>query len=319
MGNQSLRMLEFEKPVIELEARIENLKRGGLSETSDEITRLKERLSSLEERIYGNLSPWEKVQLARHPMRPTTRNLVDLICDEFQELKGDRCFADDQAIIGGLARIDESRLLIMGHEKGRSTREKLEHNFGMARPEGFRKALRLMRMADKFHLPIVSIIDTPGAYPGVGAEERGQPQAIAQNLKDIFQIRTPIVVVIIGEGGSGGALAMAIGDSVLMMEHAIYTVISPEGCAAILWKSRERAPEAAASLRLTANDCLSMGVVDRVIKEVHGASHRDPGGNAERIKDAILPELETLTAMEIDSLLAERTKKYCSMGIFDKR
>jgi acetyl-CoA carboxylase carboxyl transferase subunit alpha len=254
--------------------------------------------------------------LARHPLRPTTKQYIELICDEFIELHGDRRFGDDAAIMGGLARIDKRRVVVVGHEKGAFTREKLRRNFGMANPEGFRKALRLMRLAEKFCIPVISFIDTPGAYPGVGAEERGQPQAIAENLKEVFEIGTPIVVVIIGEGGSGGALALAIGDRILMLEHAIYSVISPEGCAAILWKSKEKAPEAAGALKLTARDCYDLGVVDYILDEVSGASHRNPEANAQRIKDAVLHEIEVLERVDRAELLERRRKKFISIGFF---
>ncbi len=312
-----VRMLEFESPVYELEGRIEKLKRGGCSESSSEVARLEERLQDLERRIYRDLSPWDRVLLARHPQRPTTRDYISMICDDFLELHGDRCFGDDTAIIGGIARIEEKRLMVVGHEKGRNTKEKIRRNFGMARPEGFRKTLRLMRMAEKYSLPIVSFIDTPGAYPGVGAEERGQSRAIAENLKEIFDIATPVVVVIIGEGGSGGALALAVGDRVLMLENAVYSVISPEGCAAILWKSKERAPDAAASLRLTARDCLECGVVDTVIEELHGASHRDPEGNAAVVKRELLAFIKELEDLPADVLLGARREKYFSIGYFE--
>ncbi|MCK4237375.1 MAG: acetyl-CoA carboxylase carboxyltransferase subunit alpha [Candidatus Krumholzibacteria bacterium] len=315
--NQGTRGLQFEKPILELDGRIEELKRSNLPGSSAEVLKLKERLEKLEKRIYRNLSPWEMVQLARHSMRPTTTSYIGIISEDFQELHGDRRFGDDPAVKGGLARIGERKIVIIGHEKGSTTKGKLKHNFGMAKPEGFRKALRIMKTAEKFKLPILSLIDTPGAYPGVGAEERGQPQAIAENLKEIFQIRTPVVVVIIGEGGSGGALAIAVGDRVLMMENAIYSVISPEGCAAILWKSREKAPEAAECLRLTAADCFELGVVDRIIEEVHGASHRDPEGNGSRLRDVVLEEFEALDDVPIDILLRRREEKYYSMGIFE--
>lgn len=312
-------MLDFEKPISDLEQKIEELTRSGHREDSSEIERLHERLRDLEQQVYKNLSAWEQVQLARHPKRPTTHDYIKMMCDEFLELHGDRRFRDDPAIIGGLARIGEKRLMVIGHEKGRTTTEKLRRNFGMACPEGFRKALRLMKVAEKFKLPILSFIDTPGAYPGVGAEERGQPQAIAENLKEVFELKTPIVVVVVGEGGSGGALALAIGDRVFMMEHAIYSVISPEGCAAILWKSKEKAPEAASSLKLTASDCYELGVIDDVIEEISGASHRDPEGNAERIKELVLNSLESLQRIPIDRLLERREQKYFSMGFFEQK
>lgn len=312
---QNQRSLEFEHPVVELEEKIEALKRTG---RTDEIGRLQARLGELEAKIYKGLSPWEKVQLARHPMRPTAQDYIGRICDEFVELHGDRRFGDDAAVVAGLASIEGRRVAVVGQEKGRTTREKIRRNFGMASPEGFRKALRIMKTAEKFGLPVVSLVDTPGAYPGVGAEERGQPQAIAENLKELFLVKTPIVVVVIGEGGSGGALALAIGDRVLMMEHAVYSVISPEGCAAILWKSRERAPEAAQSLRLTATDCFELGVVDRIIEEVHGASHRDPEGNAEHLKRIIVEEIDSLGQLPVEEVLGRRRRKYYSMGVFEE-
>jgi acetyl-CoA carboxylase carboxyl transferase subunit alpha len=316
MEAQYTKYLQFEKPIYELEQKIDELKQGKREVASGELERLRDRLGQLEQQVYGNLSPWEQVQLARHPLRPTTKQYIEMICDEFVELHGDRRFGDDTAIIGGMARIEDRRLVVIGHEKGASTREKLKRNFGMANPEGFRKALRLMRLAEKFCLPVLSFIDTPGAYPGVGAEERGQPQAIAENLKEIFQISTPIVVVIIGEGGSGGALALAIGDRILMLEHAIYSVISPEGCAAILWKSKEKAPEAAGALKLTARDCYDLGVVDYILDEISGASHRNPEANAQRIKDAVLHEVAVLEQVDRDELLERRQKKFISIGFY---
>lgn len=309
--------LQFERPVLELEDTITRLRRSGSAGSAEELVRLERRLRDLERRVYSDLSPWEQVQLARHPKRPTSQDYIDMICDEFQELAGDRMFGDDAAIVGGLARIGDLRLVVVGHEKGRTTQGKIKHNFGMANPEGFRKVLRIMRMAEKFALPVVSLIDTPGAYPGVGAEERGQPRAIACNLKEIFKLRTPIVVVIIGEGGSGGALALAVGDRILMMEHAVYSVISPEGCAAILWKSREKAPDAAASMRLTAADCLDLGVIDAVIEERHGAAHRDPAENAARLRDILVDELAAFDTVSIELLMKQRENKFYSMGIIE--
>jgi acetyl-CoA carboxylase carboxyl transferase subunit alpha len=312
MEDQDTRFLEFEKPVYELEQKIEKVKRGG---APDELARMLEHLAELEGQVYGNLSPWEQVQLARHPNRPTTKDYIEMICDEFVELHGDRRFGDDAAIITGFARVGERRFVIVGHEKGDTTRERLKRNFGMASPEGFRKALRVARLAEKFGLPVLSFIDTPGAYPGIGAEERGQPQAIAENLKEFFQLRTPIVVVIIGEGGSGGALALAIGDRIIMMEHAIYAVISPEGCAAILWKSKEKAPDAADALKLTARNCYDLGVVDYIIDEISGAAHRNPRANAERIRETVLHEFEVLEQVGLDELLLRREEKFFSMGM----
>jgi acetyl-CoA carboxylase carboxyl transferase subunit alpha len=317
MDREGIKALEFEKPIIELENKIESLKRDGKAQAG-EIAKLAGTLSDLEKRVYRGLSPWENVLLARHPLRPTAIDYIKHACEEFEELHGDRYFSDDTAIIGGLARMGGRRIVVIGHEKGRTTRERVARKFGMASPEGFRKALRLMKMAEKFRIPILSIIDTPGAHPGVGAEERGQPRAIADNLKEVFRIDTPIVVVIVGEGGSGGALALAVGDSVLMMEHAIYSVISPEGCAAILWKSKEKAPDAAEALRLTARDCLKLGVVDRIIEERHGAAHRDPKGNIELLRDEVTAEFEKIESIQPDLLLERRREKYYEMGIFDR-
>jgi acetyl-CoA carboxylase carboxyl transferase subunit alpha len=316
MDQSGVTGLEFEKPVIELQARIERLKKDGTA-TAGDIARLSERLADLERRVYRGLNAWEQVQLARHPRRPTLVDYVRHCCEEFEEMHGDRFHGDDPAIVAGIATMGERRIVIVGHEKGRSTRERVARNFGMANPEGFRKALRLMKTAARFRLPVLSIVDTPGAYPGVGAEERGQPRAIADNLKELFDLDTPVVVVIIGEGGSGGALALAIGDTVMMLEHAIYSVISPEGCAAILWDSKEKAPDAAEALRLTADDCLRMRVIDRIIEEPHGAAHRDPQGAALRVKAEVLAELERIEAIQPELLLERRREKYRSMGIFD--
>lgn len=318
MEQQGGRILEFEKPVLELQATIDRLKKEGAA-PAGEIARLMDRLRELEKRIYRGLGAWETVQLARHPQRPTTFDYIRYCCDEFEELHGDRLYGDDRAVIGGIASMGDRRLMIVGHEKGRSTRERVARNFGMASPEGFRKALRLMKTAAAFRLPILLLVDTPGAYPGVGAEERGQPRAIAENLKTFFDLDTPIVVVIVGEGGSGGALALAIGDRVLMLEHAIYSVISPEGCAAILWNSKERAPDAAEALRLTAADCLRLRVVDRIIEEVHGAAHRDPQGMAQCLREEVLAEFDALEEIQPDLLLEQRREKYGSMGIFDEQ
>jgi len=311
------RILDFENPVYELEEKIEAGRQRGLEENSAEIIRLKERLAELETRVYGSLSPWEEVQLARHPDRPTTLQYIKDIFDEFLEFHGDRYYGDDPAVVGGLASLQGRRVMVVGHEKGRNTRDRLKRNFGMASPEGFRKSLRLMNLAGKFGLPVISFVDTPGAYPGVEAEERGQSVAIASNLKNLFNISTPIMIVIIGEGGSGGALALAIGDIVLMMEHAVYSVISPEGCAAILYKNKEKAPEAASSLRLTSADCMELGVIDAVINERAGAAHRDPHGNAEELKKMIVKKLVELEGIPGDALLRDRVEKFSRIGIFN--
>lgn len=317
MAAKTLKVLDFERPVVELQGRIEEMKRGGSASTG-EISRLMDKLAELEQKVYRDLSPWERVQLARHPQRPTTVDYIRMISEEFEELHGDRYYGDDKAIVGGIGKIAGMPVMFIGHEKGRSTRERIARNFGSARPEGFRKALRLVKLAEKFGMPVISFVDTQGAYPGVDAEERGQPRAIADNLKEFFGVGTPIIIVIIGEGGSGGALAIAVGDSILMMEHAIYSVISPEGCAAILWKSREKAPEAAGSLKLTAGDCLEFGVIDKIIAESHGAAHRDPEGNAARIKEAILVELDRFRETSVDDLLKRREEKFYSMGEFEE-
>jgi len=309
--------LQFEEPLLSVEEKIESLKQKGFSSQSTEIRNLYERLHDLEEDIYKNLSSWEKVQLARHPDRPTTMQYINLIFDDFHELHGDRIYGDDPAIVGGIASMAERRLMVVGHEKGRNTKDRLKHNFGMANPEGFRKSLRLMKIAEKFALPILCFVDTPGAYPGIGAEERGQPGAIASNLKNIFGIRTPIVVIIIGEGGSGGALALGIGDRVMMMEHSIYSVISPEGCAAILWKDKRKAIDAASSLRLTSKDSMELNVVDVVVDEIHGAAHRDPEGNALELKSRVIEQLDIIGDIPIQILLKERADKFTSIGEFN--
>ena len=317
MDEIDAKILEFERPVYELQGRIDRMKKEGKSSAGD-IAGLEQRLADLEGKVYRGLTAWEQVQLARHPMRPTAIDYIRLMCEEFEELHGDRLFRDDPAIVGGIAVIGGRKVMVVAHEKGRNTREKITRNFGMASPEGFRKALRLMKTAEKFGMPILSIVDTPGAYPGVEAEERGQPRAIADNLQQVFDIDTPIVVVIIGEGGSGGALALAVGDSVLMLEHSIYSVISPEGCAAILWKSRDRAPDAAEALRLTAEDCLKLRVIDRIVEESKGAAHRDPEGTAARIQHEILSELETIEGIQADLLLERRRQKFSDMGVFEE-
>jgi acetyl-CoA carboxylase carboxyl transferase subunit alpha len=317
MEQSDSKLLEFERPVYELQARIDRLKKDGKS-PAGEIAGLEQKLAELERKVYRDLSAWEQVQLARHPMRPTAVDYIGHMADEFEELHGDRVYRDDPAVIGGIGVMDGRKIMIVGHEKGRSTKEKIARNFGMASPEGFRKALRLMKTAEKFGMPVLSIVDTPGAYPGVGAEERGQPRAIADNLQQIFDIDTPVVVVIIGEGGSGGALALAVGDSVLMLEHSIYSVISPEGCAAILWKSREKAPDAAEALKLTAEDCLSLKVVDAVIEESRGAAHRDPEGTASRVREAVLSELDRIGSLDPGTLLDRRRLKFSEMGAFEE-
>ncbi|MEO0093869.1 MAG: acetyl-CoA carboxylase carboxyltransferase subunit alpha [candidate division WOR-3 bacterium] len=304
--------LDFERPIAELEAKIQEL--SSLGSYQDEISRLRGQVERLKKKIYSNLTPWQKVQLARHPRRPYTLDYIDLICEEFIELHGDRRFADDPAIVAGLAKIDEKKLVIIGHQKGRDTKEKLRRNFGMPHPEGYRKALRVMELAGKFSLPLVTFVDTPGAYPGVGAEERGQAEAIARNLRELATLPVPIVVVISGEGGSGGALAIAIGDRILIMEYATYSVITPEGCASILWRDGNKAEEAAKVLRMTSQDLLEFKVIDEIIPEPLGGAHQDWASAAQNVKAAILKNLSLLEAIPTEELIARRIEKFARLG-----
>jgi len=310
--------LDFEKPVVELERKIQELK-GFIVEKkidlSSEVRRLEDKLEQLKKETYANLSPWQRVQLARHPKRPYTLDYIGALMTDFIELHGDRSFADDRAIIGGLARLDGQKIMVIGHQKGRDTKENLKRNFGCAHPEGYRKALRLMQIAEKFALPIVIFIDTPGAYPGIGAEERGQAQAIAYNLREMTCVSTPIVAVVIGEGGSGGALGIGIADRVSVLENAYYSVISPEGCAAILWKSGAKAPEAAQVLRLTAQDLLKFGIIDEVVPEPLGGAHRNPQMMNQILGEVIKRQLKELAALDMGSLLEARYKKYRKIGV----
>jgi acetyl-CoA carboxylase carboxyl transferase subunit alpha len=313
--------LDFEKPIIELERRMKDLKDFGSEESiefSTELRRLERRLSKLQNEIYSGLTSWQKVQLARHPRRPYTLDYVEAICTYFVELHGDRAFRDDKAVIGGLSEIEGRTVMIIGQQKGRNTKENLYRNFGMPHPEGYRKALRLMNMAVKFRAPIVSFIDTPGAFPGIGAEERGQSEAIARNLREMAAVPVPFIVAVVGEGGSGGALGMAVGDVILMMENAIYSVISPEGCAAILWRDRAKAPQAAEALRLTATDLNELGIVDELVPEPLGGAHRDGEAAAATLKKAIVRWLDDLSRLPTEELLSRRAAKYRSMGIFEK-
>jgi len=309
--------LDFEKPIIELEKKIQELK-GFISEKkidlSSEVERLEEKLERLKKDTYGNLTAWQRVQIARHPLRPYTQDYINIIMSDFIELHGDRSFSDDQAIIGGFAEIDHQKIVVIGHQKGRDTKENLRRNFGCAHPEGYRKALRLMHLAEKFNLPIVIFIDTPGAYPGVGAEERGQAQAIALNLREMTSIGVPIIAIIIGEGGSGGALGIGIADKVCVLENAYYSVISPEGCAAILWKNGSKAPEAAAVLKLTAPDLLKMGIIDEVIPEPLGGAHTDSERMGQTLKETIKKNLQELNALKEEELLKLRYKKFRRIG-----
>lgn len=304
--------LDFERPIAELETKISELSElGGYKE---EISRLKAQAEKLKKKIYSNLTPWQKVQLARHPRRPYTLDYIDLICEEFIELHGDRRYADDPAIVAGLAKIDNKNLAIIGHQKGRDTRDKLRRNFGMPHPEGYRKALRIMQLAAKFYLPLLTLVDTPGAYPGVGAEERGQAEAIARNLRELAILPVPIVVVICGEGGSGGALAIAVGDRILIMEYATYSVITPEGCASILWRDGNKAEEAAKVLKMTSQDLAEFKIVDGIIPEPLGGAHQDWATAAKNVKEAVLKNLSELEAVPTDQLVKDRIEKFARMG-----
>ena len=311
--------LEFEKPILELEHKIEELKKFTSSENIDlssEIDRLQEKLNNLKHEIFENLTPWQRVQLARHPQRPYTLDYVSMIMSDFIELHGDRRFSDDKALVCGLATIGDYKIMIAGHQKGRDTKENLMRNFGSANPEGYRKALRLIRLSEKFKVPVVCFIDTPGAYPGVGAEERGQAEAIAYNLREMASIRVPIVIVVIGEGGSGGALGIGVGDRICMMENAYYSVISPEGCAAILWRDRAKANEAANALKLTAKDLIKLGIIDDIVSEPLGGAHTDPETAANNLKNYILKHLNEISKIPIDEIVEARYKKFRKMGIF---
>lgn len=311
--------LDFEKPIAELEAMLRELRHLSAEQDlniSDEIARLEAKSKALTESIFASLTPWQIAQIARHPLRPYTLDYVERLFTDFQELHGDRTFADDHAIVGGLARLDNRPVLVIGHQKGRDTKEKIYRNFGMPRPEGYRKVLRLMKLAERFHLPVVTFIDTPGAYPGIGAEERGQSEAIARNLFEMSRLRVPVICVVIGEGGSGGALAIGVGDRVLMLEYGTYSVISPEGCAAILWKSAERAPDAAEAMGLTADRLAKLKLIDGVIPEPPGGAHRDMAQMAENIRVALRDNLAQLDAVEVEELLENRYRRLMGYGVF---
>jgi acetyl-CoA carboxylase carboxyl transferase subunit alpha len=310
--------LDFERPLLELEARIEALRRSDRSGVSGEVGRLEERLQRLQRKVFGKLTAWQRVQLARHPRRPHTLDLIRLLTEDFVELHGDRLFGDDPAVVGGLARLEGRPIVVVGHQKGRDTEEKLRRNFGMPHPEGYRKALRLMQLGERFRKPILTLIDTPGAYPGVGAEERGQAEAIARNLREMAGLETPIVAVVTGEGGSGGALALAVADRVLMLEHAIYSVISPEGCAAILWGDASRAKDAAEVLRITAPDLQKLGMIDDVVPEPPGGAHRNWPAAAEAVQRAVTAALSALAPLSPSELVQQRYAKFRRMGLFEE-
>jgi acetyl-CoA carboxylase carboxyl transferase subunit alpha len=316
-----LSKLDFEKPIIELEAKINDLRQMGSKRVTlePEIKRLESKLEKLKHDIYDNLSSWQRIQIARHPGRPYTLDYIKFMTDEFLELHGDRLFSDDLSIVGGFAKIEGQKVMIIGHQKGRDTKENVQRNFGCAHPEGYRKAMRLMKMAAKFHVPVICLIDTPGAYPGIGAEERGQAQAIAENLRDMTLTETPIIAVIIGEGGSGGALGIGVADRVVILEHAYYSVISPEGCASILWRSSLKAPEAAKALKLHGEDLIKHHVVDEIIPEPRGGAHRNPEEIAANLKSALLKNLKKLNSLSTKELLESRYNKYREIGEFTEK
>lgn len=313
--------LDFEQPIAELEGKIEELRfvqDDSAVDISEEIERLSKKSQQLTKDLYANLSPWQVSQIARHPQRPYTLDYVSELFTDFHELHGDRAFADDQSIIGGLARFSGNPCMVIGHQKGRDTKERAARNFGMPRPEGYRKALRLMRLAEKFGIPVFTFVDTPGAYPGIGAEERGQSEAIGHNLYAMAELKVPVIVTIIGEGGSGGALAIAVGNTVLMLQYATYAVISPEGCASILWRSADKAPEAAEALAIIAPRLKDLGLVDRVINEPVGGAHRDPRVMARLLRRALGDALRQLQGMTPEQLVEQRVQRLLSYGAFQE-
>jgi acetyl-CoA carboxylase carboxyl transferase subunit alpha len=310
--------LEFEKPVREIEEKIEKLSAtatSGKSSAQNDIRKLRAKLAQVEHELYQNLTPWQRTQLARHPQRPSTLDYINELARDFLELHGDRAFGDDRAIVGGFARFNDRPMMIIGHQKGKTLKERMQRNFGMPNPEGYRKAIRLMKMAEKFNRPIITFIDTPGAYPGIGAEERGQAEAIARNLFVMSRLTVPIISVVIGEGGSGGALALGVADRVLMLEHSVYSVISPEGCAAILWDNPEKVPDAASALKMTANDLLDLGVIDTMVPEPLGGAHREPRAVYDLVGKALTNQLFDLLDLPVEQLVAQRDQKYRKMGV----
>ncbi len=314
-----MKFLDFEQPIAELEAKIDELRYvGDDSEVNinEEVARLKDKSESLTRSIFAKLSPWQVARVARHESRPYTMDYLGAIAPDFQELHGDRMYADDPAIVGGLGRIDGRAMMFIGHQKGRDTKERVRRNYGMPKPEGYRKAQRLMRLAEKFSLPVVTLIDTPGAYPGIGAEERGQSEAIAYSLYLMAGLKTPIVSIVTGEGGSGGALAIGVSDRLLMLQYAVYSVISPEGCASILWRSAEKAEDAAEAMRITASSLYEFGLVDEVLEEPLGGAHRNPQEMADVIRNAILKSLDELDPLSTEELLERRQQRLASIGQF---
>ena len=312
--------LDFEQPIADLEAKIQELRNastGPAVNVDAEVRALQDKLRKRTAQIFRDLSSWQVSQLSRHPARPYTLDYVRVICDEFQELAGDRAFADDKAIVGGLARIDGRPVMVIGHQKGRDTKEKVRRNFGMPKPEGYRKALRLMKMAERFGLPILTFIDTPGAWPGIDAEERGQSEAIARNLLEMAELKVPVICTVIGEGGSGGALAIGVGDATIMLEYSTYSVISPEGCASILWKDAGKAKEAAEQLGMTAKRLKELGLVDKVVREPTGGAHRNPKQMARRLKAVLLNELDALGQIPSEELVQRRYKRLHGYGAYE--
>jgi acetyl-CoA carboxylase carboxyl transferase subunit alpha len=317
----NLNFLEFEQPIAELEAKIEELRYVGTDSEiniSEEIERLKGKSRELTESIFSKLDPWQVSQMSRHPQRPYTLDYIEHIFTDFQELHGDRAYADDRAIVGGIARLEGKPVMVIGQQKGRDTKEKLKRNFAMPRPEGYRKALRLMEMAERFKMPILTFIDTPGAYPGIDAEERNQSEAIARNLFVMSQLKTPIICTVIGEGGSGGALAIGVGDRVMMMQYGTYSVISPEGCSTILWKSAEKAADAAVAMGITSERLKELGLIDQIVAEPLGGAHRDVKAVAQNLKNALLENLEVLESVSLDKLLDNRYERLMQYGNFEE-
>lgn len=310
--------LEFEQPLAELDQRISNLKEQSRHDVkaAEEIKRLQKKVYQLQQEIYHRLTPWQRTLIARHQERPGTADYIAGLLQDFTELHGDRLYGDDPAILGGIGWLDQQAVMVIGHHKGKTVKERVQRNFGMPHPEGYRKALRLMQVAERFRHPVITFIDTPGAYPGIGAEERGQSEAIARNLLVMSQLRTPIIAIVIGEGGSGGALALGVADRVLMLEHAVYSVISPEGCAAILWNDSVKAKEAAEAMKITAPDLLRLGVIDEIISEPLGGAHRDPPKMVDSVKHAILHQMEKLDGLPIEEIVELRYRKFRRMGVF---
>jgi len=311
--------LDFEKPLLELDRQIDELKRVGderVIDVAEELTTLQAKLDSLREELYRNLTPMQRVSVARHPRRPYTLDYLGSIFTDFVEIHGDRLYRDDLAIVGGWARLAGATVMVIGHQKGRDTRENIRRNFGMPHPEGYRKALRLMQLAARFHAPVITLIDTPGAYPGLGAEERGQSEALATNILEMAMLQTPVVAVVIGEGGSGGALALGVADRVLMFENSVYSVISPEGCAAILWKDASQRERAAEALRLTPNDLLHFKVIDEIIPEPLGGAHQNPDAAGEALRDSLIRHVTELRKTRPEKLVRRRAEKYAGMGVY---